>query len=214
LPAARTGNPDGPDAGTPGKPARMMAGSAGRRHAHQFPAFSRGPAGRPASTRQMPVHAGQATPSAWLAARAAICAGGPGGTTWLGGSRRTRPMAGYPASGVAFLCAIRGWPAQRDQVAVPGGWPANRPLIPLHTAGDSTGLSADTSRYRGLSRARNSFRRPPESHPHRPPQPSQSRSCPAGPARLPRPAPGQPGSGPVPGHARGARLAGSGLRPT
>jgi len=105
-------------------------------------------------------------------------------------------------------CAFRGWPAQRDQAAVPGGRPASRPLIPLRTAGDSTGLSAGTSRYRGLSRARNGFRRPVNhtgtarrsrlSRDH-------ARRGPAGPPRRPSPASPVPASFPGPPAAPASR---------
>lgn len=134
--------------------------SAGRRPGPVLPVLAVGrPAGR-LRTGRWPSGQVRAMPPAWPAAGAAIRAGRPGGTTRPGAPRRTRPVASYPASGSAFPCAFRGWPAQRDQAAVPVGRPAHRPLIPLRTAGDSTGLSADTSRYRGLSQARNGFRRP------------------------------------------------------
>jgi hypothetical protein len=141
--------------GRDGSGFRLAAGTA-----HRFPGYGHGPAAGQPQTGTCPSGQVRAMPPARPAARAATRAGRPGRDDPAWRSAGTRPVAGYPASGAAFPRAFRGWPAQRDQAAVPVGRPANRPLIPLPTAGDSTGLSADTSRYRGLSRVRNGFRRP------------------------------------------------------
>jgi hypothetical protein len=199
CPAARVGNPVGSGAGNNSKtgpggggfplpPARPIASLA--------MAVSR-PAGQ-LQTGKCPSGQVRAMFPAQPAARTPPAPAGPGGATRPGAPRRTRPVASYPASGAAFPRAFRGWPAQRDQAAVPVGRPANRPLIPLRTAGDSTGLSADTSRYRGLSRARNGFRRPVNhtgtARRSRHGRDHARRTCRAAPAT----GPGQPGSGPVP----------------
>jgi len=161
LPAAQIRNPAGSGAGNTRKTGPGGGGvplSVGP--AHRFLAMS---VDRPASqlaAGKCPSGQVRATPPALPAASAATRAGRAARDDLARRSTVDPPRGGLPSVRAAFPCAFRGWPAQRDQAAVPGGRPAHRPLIPLRTAGDSAGLSADTSRYRGLSRARNGFRRP------------------------------------------------------
>lgn len=154
-------NPAGSGAGNTRKPAGMAA-EFGWPPARPIASLAMA-VGRPegqSPAGKCPSGQVRAMPPAWLAARAATRAGRPRRGDPARRSAADPPRGGLPSVRAAFPCAFRGWPAQRHQAAVPVGRPANRPLIPLRTAGDSTGLSADTSRYRGLSRARNGFRRP------------------------------------------------------